>query len=127
MSRGASRTYRFEDAVYEDGTVVSYREDLAQTVGDFLSTLHVVGGMLSIVAIRDDLGVDPATGQKVFETRGAIVEWRQAAPVRNAQPPAERVVAAAAPADDEDEDEWAPDAEMLSAEPDESELEGATA
>ena len=125
MSRGASRTYRFEDAVYEDGTVVSYREDLAQTVGDFLSTLHVVGGMLSIVAIRDDLGVDPATGQKVFETRGAIVEWRQAAPVRNA-PPRE----APEPLDelqDGGEDEWADDVEPLSAEPDESELEGATA
>ena len=126
MSRGASRTYRFEDAVYEDGTVVSYREDLAQTVGDFLSTLHVVGGMLSIVAIRDDLGVDPATGQKVFETRGAIVEWRQAAPVRNA-PAREPVLVSTAEAPDDGEDEWADDVEPLSAEPDESELEGATA
>ena len=127
MSRGASRTYRFEDTVYEDGTVVSYREDLAQNVLDFLSTLHVVGGMLSIAAIRDDLGVDPATGQKVFETRGAIVEWRQAAPVRNAAP---REAPAPEPLDelqDGGEDEWADDAEPLSAEPDESELEGVTA
>lgn len=127
MSRGASRTYRFEDVEYDDGTVVSHREALAQHVADFLSTLHVVGGMLSVVAIRDELGEDPVTGQKVFETRGAIVEWRQAAPVRNAAPPAERVVAAAEEPVDDGLDEWDPEAEPLSAEPDESELEGATA
>lgn len=135
MSRGASRTYRFEDVEYDDGTVVSHREALAQHVADFLSTLHVVGGMLSVVAIRDELGDDPVTGQKVFETRGAIVEWRQAAPVRNAAPPAgtHRIdvapeVLAPLPGEEPDDgDPFADDAELLSEEPDTSELEGATA
>lgn len=130
MSRGASRQYRFEDVVYEDGSVDSYREALAQNVIDFLSTLHVVGGMLSIVAVRDELGVDPATGAKVFETRGAIVEWRQAAPIRNAPPRGttrvdmDPAVLAPLPGDEpeaETPDPWAED-DLISEDPDDSEV-----